>query len=54
MLKLFVIEIIVYPIIFFSKVNMSDKVAMKSYEYRQCHKMTIGYPALYRQKCLEC
>ena len=29
-------------------------MSQKSYECRQCHKMTVGYPALYRNKCLEC
>lgn len=29
-------------------------MSQKSYECRQCHKMTVGYPALYRNQCLEC
>ena len=31
---------------------MSDKMNQKTYECRQCHKLTIGYPALYRNQCL--
>ena len=33
---------------------MSDKMNQKTYECRQCHQMTIGYPALHRNKCLKC
>ena len=33
---------------------MSDKMNQKTYECRQCHQMTIGYPAFYRNKCLKC
>ena len=33
---------------------MSEKMKLKTYECRECHKMTTGYPALYRNKCIEC
>ena len=33
---------------------MSDKMKLKTYECREYHKMTTGYPALYRNKCIEC
>ena len=33
---------------------MSDKMNQKTYECRQCYKLTIGYPALYRNQCLAC
>ena len=33
---------------------MSDKMNQKTYECRQCHTLTIGYPALYRNQCLAC
>ena len=37
-----------------STVIMLDKMNQQTYKCRQCHKMTTGYPALYRNKCLEC
>lgn len=33
---------------------MSDKMSLKTYECRACKKLTSGYPALYRHKCLKC
>ena len=33
---------------------MSDKMKLKTYECKECHKMTTGYAALYRNKCIEC
>lgn len=29
-------------------------MSLKSYECRDCHKMTTGYPDLYRNKCFRC
>ena len=39
---------------FSATIIMSDKMNQKTYECRQCHTLTIGYPALYRNQCLAC
>ena len=44
----------IYYSVFQQKSNKMDKITVKSYECTQCKKMTTGYPALYRNKCLEC